>query len=127
MLSARRGHLLEQLAHECGNAIAVTTDVADPHDVDKLAKAALAKFNRIDVWINNAGVAAIGRFEDIPLRDHQRVLQTNLGGTINGSHVAMRHFRRRQSGTLINIASMLGRTPSPYYATYCATKYGVLG
>ncbi|MEG3190883.1 SDR family NAD(P)-dependent oxidoreductase [Lysobacter sp. D1-1-M9] len=127
VLSARRGHLLEQLAHECGNAIAVTTDVADPHDVDKLAKAALAKFNRIDVWINNAGVAAIGRFEDIPLRDHQRVLQTNLGGTINGSHVAMRHFRRRQSGTLINIASMLGRTPSPYYATYCATKYGVLG
>lgn len=127
VLAARRSQVLQDLAAECGNAIAVTTDVGNPDDVEKLAAAALAKFNRLDVWINNAGVAALGRFDEIPLRDHQRVLQTNLGGVINGSHVAMRHFRRMHHGTLVNIASMLGRTPSPYYASYCATKYGVLG
>jgi len=127
VLAARRGRVLRELADECGDAIAVITDVGDPNDVEKLAKAALARFNRIDVWINCAGVAALGRFDEIPLRDHQRVLQTNLGGVINGSHVAVRHFRRVHSGTLINIASMLGRTPSPYYASYCASKYGVLG
>ncbi|WP_149193152.1 SDR family NAD(P)-dependent oxidoreductase [Luteimonas suaedae] len=127
VLAARRGQALEALAEACGDAIAVVTEVGNPDDVEKLAKAAIAKFNRIDVWINNAGVAALGRFDDIPLRDHQRVLQTNLGGVVNGSHVALRHFRQLQSGTLINIASMLGRTPSPYYASYCASKYGVLG
>lgn len=127
VLAARRTAPLEQLAAECGNAIAVTTDVANPGDVEKLARAAIAKFNRFDVWINNAGVAALGPFERIPLEDHLRVLQTNLAGTLIGSHVAMRHFRERGSGTLVNIASMLGRTPSPYYASYCASKYGVIG
>ena len=127
VLAARRKHLIDDLAAECGDALAVGTDVGDPADVENLARAAIAKFNRIDVWINNAGVAAIGRFDEIPLEDHQQVLRTNLGGAINGSHVALRHFRQMQSGTLINIASLLGRTPAPYYASYCASKYGVMG
>ena len=127
VLAARRGHLLDALAAECGNAIAVHCDVGDPHDVEKLASAAIAKFNRFDVWINNAGVAALGPFERIPLDDHMRVLQTNLGGAIAGSYVALRHFRQAGDGTLVNIASMLGRTPAPYYASYCATKYGIVG
>lgn len=127
VLAARRGNLLDSLAKECGNAIAVNTDVGDPNAVQKLAAAAIAKFNRIDVWINNAGVAALGPFESIPLEDHMRVLQTNLGGAMAGSHAALKHFRQRGSGTLINIASMLGRTPAPYYASYCATKYGMIG
>ena len=127
VLAARRGYLLESLAAECGNAIAVSVDVGDPNAVEKLGRAAIAKFNRIDVWINNAGVAALGAFESIPLEDHMRVVQTNLGGAVAGSHVAMRHFRQHGDGTLINIASMLGRTPAPYYASYCATKYGIIG
>lgn len=127
VLAARRSEALKSLADECGNAIAVTTDVGDPHDVEKLARVAVAKFGHFDVWINNAGVAALGPFEDIPLEDHLRVVQTNLCGTVAGSHAALRHFRETGSGTLINIASMLGRTPAPYYASYCASKYGVIG
>ncbi|MFC4729700.1 SDR family NAD(P)-dependent oxidoreductase [Coralloluteibacterium thermophilus] len=128
VLAARRGHLLEEIARECGgDVLTMTVDVGEPADMEKLGRAALAKFPRIDVWINNAGVAALGPFDAIPLRDHQRVLQTTLGGVVNGSHVALRHFRRMQSGTLINVASMLGRTPAPYYASYCAAKYGVVG
>lgn len=128
VLAARRSHLIEELAAQCGgNAMAVTTDVANPNDVENLGRAALARFPRIDAWINNAGVGAIGRFDEIPLRDHQRVIATNLGGAINGSHVALRHFREMQSGTLVNVASMLGKTPAPYYASYCASKYGILG
>jgi short-subunit dehydrogenase len=127
VLAARRDEPLEQLAAECGNAVAVTTDVGNAGEVRKLAEVAIATFNRFDAWINNAGVAALGPFERVPLEDHLRVLQTNLGGTIAGSHVALKHFRERGSGTLINIASMLGRTPAPYYASYCASKYGVIG
>lgn len=127
VLAARRDEPLEQLAAECGNAVAVTTDVGNAGDVVKLGEVAIATFNRFDVWINNAGVGALGPFERVPLHDHLRVVQTNLGGTIAGSHVALKHFRARGSGTLINVASMLGRTPAPYYASYCASKYGVIG
>ncbi|GAB1595719.1 SDR family NAD(P)-dependent oxidoreductase [Lysobacter claricitrinus] len=127
VLAARRSNLLDQLAEECANAIAVTCDVGNPNAVEKLAAAAIAKFNRFDVWINNAGVAALGPFERVPLDDHMRVMQTNMGGAIAGSYVALRHFRQLGHGTLINVASMLGRTPAPYYASYCATKYGIVG
>ncbi|GAB2515511.1 SDR family NAD(P)-dependent oxidoreductase [Lysobacter humi (ex Lee et al. 2017)] len=127
VLAARRGQLLDALAEECGNAVAVHADVGDPTQVEKIAAVAVAKFGRFDVWINNAGVAAIGPFEKIPLEDHMRIVQTNLGGAMAGSHVALRQFRRQGSGTLVNIASMLGRTPAPYYASYCATKYGIIG
>lgn len=127
VLAARRDRVLEQLAEECGNAIAVHCDVGNPHDVEKLAAAAIARFNRFDVWINNAGVAAVGPFERIPLDDHLRVLQTNLGGTIAGSYVALRHFRQLGDGILVNVASMLGRTPAPYVASYCATEYAIVG
>ncbi|HEY4556323.1 MAG TPA: SDR family NAD(P)-dependent oxidoreductase, partial [Lysobacter sp.] len=127
VLAARRKDLLEQIADEYPNALAVHVDVADGNDVDKLAAAAIARFNRIDVWFNNAGVAALGVFEDIPREDHERVIRTNLIGAINGSHAAMRQFRRQRSGNLINMASILGQTPAPYYASYCASKYGIVG
>lgn len=127
VLVARRKALLEELTRDRGDAIAVHADVGNPEDLEKVATAALARFPRIDAWVNNAGVAALGRFVDIPLRDHLQVLRTNLGGAVNGSHVALRHFRRMGSGTLVNVASMLGRTPAPYYASYCASKYGIVG
>ena len=128
VLAARRGETLKSLAEQCGpHAIAVTTDVADPNDVENLREAALSRFPSIDAWINNAGVAAIGAFDSIPLRDHVRVIQTNLIGAINGSYVALEYFRSRGNGTLINVSSMLGNTPAPYYASYCASKYGIVG
>ena len=127
VLAARRTHALRQLAEDIGNAAVVTTDVGDPNDVENLAQAALSLTGRIDAWVNNAGVGAIGNFADIPLADHQRVIATNLGGVISGSHAALRAFRAQGSGTLVNVASMLGKTPAPYCASYVASKFGILG
>jgi len=79
------------------------------------------------VWINMAGVGALGRFEDVPLADHQRVVDVNLNGVINGSYYAMQRFKQQGSGTLINIASVAGRVPFPYYSSYVATKHAVIG
>lgn len=68
VLAARRTELLEEVAREVrnagGKALVVTTDVASPDDVERLMSATLARFGRVDVWINNAGVGATGRFED---------------------------------------------------------------
>lgn len=128
VLAARRSEELERTAAECGGqALPVPTDVADPEAVARLAEATIARFGHFDVWINNAAVGAFGRFEEIPLADHRRIIETNLLGAINGSHVAIRHFRERGSGTLINIASAAGKVPQAYFSSYCASKAGVLG
>ena len=127
VLVARRTDLIEALAKECGDAIAVTADVGNANEVERVANAALVQYGGFDAWINDAGVAALGYFDEIPLEDHHRVVQTNLLGVINGSHCALHQFRRQGHGTLVNIASVLGKVPAPYYASYVATKFGVVG
>ena len=131
VLAARRGELLEDLAQECeargGEAIACSTDVSKRADVESLAQAALAGYGRIDVWVNDAGVGALGRFERIPLEVHEQVIATNLLGTIYGSYCAYRQFLKQRGGVLINIASELGFGTVPYYSSYTAAKHGVLG
>jgi short-subunit dehydrogenase len=131
VLAARRGALLDELARACeglgAHAVAVPTDVSEPRDVEALAETALACFSRIDAWINNAGVGAVGRFERIPLADHAQVIATNLLGTVYGSYVAYRQFIAQGAGILINVASELGRHTVPYCSSYTAAKHGVVG
>lgn len=131
VLAARREILLDELVSQCeslgGKALAVPTDVSNSAEVKNLGEKALEKFGHIDVWINNAGAAAIGNFVEVPVSDHFQVIQTDLCGTIYGAHFAMQEFLKQGFGTLINVASMIARIPAPYYASYSAAKHGVLG
>ena len=131
VLAARRAAVLEEVAAEAravgGQALVVPTDVSDPAQVARLAQAAEQRFGRIDVWINDAGVGALGRFDEVPLVDHARIIDVNLKGVIYGSHEALRRFRRQGRGTLINLGSVVSRVPQPYYASYTATKHAILG
>jgi short-subunit dehydrogenase len=130
VLAARRTEVLREVAAATqaagGTPLVVTADVGKPEDVQRLADAAVQRFGRIDVWINNAGVGAIGRFEEIPVEDHARVIDVNVKGVIYGSHVAMRHFRQQGQGTLVNIGSVESEVPIAYQATYAASKAAVL-
>jgi short-subunit dehydrogenase len=131
VIAARRDDLLEGLAAECeaagGKALVVPTDVSVPDEVEELCNQALQRFGCIDVWVNNAGVGAIGRFDEVPLDVHLQLINTNLLGTICGSYFAIRHFRQQGAGILINIASVIGKVPAPYYSSYAASKHGVVG
>lgn len=131
VLAARRKGLLKELAEECEesgcNALVVETDVSDRADVERLAKKTVSEFGRIDVWVNDAGVSTFGRFEEVPVNEHEQVIRTNLLGTLYGSHAAMRTFREQGRGTLINIASYLGKGSAPYQSSYVASKHGVRG
>lgn len=128
VLAARRTELIEQLATEIGpNAIAVTTDVGREEDIARLFDAAMAAFGKIDVWINNAGVGAIGPYTEIPTSDLTRLVETNVLGTMYGSHYALRQFKQQGHGTLINLGSIVSRVPFPYYTAYGATKFAVAG
>ena len=131
VLAARRENLLEELVRQCksvgGDAIAVPTDVSQEQDMRRLAEAAISAAGHIDVWVNNAGAGALGRFEEVPLEEHVQVINTDLMGTLYGSYFAMKHFRQQGAGTLINMASVIGKVPSPYFASYAAAKHGVVG
>jgi len=131
VLAARRKNLLKDVADECkrrgSKALVVETDVSNREDVEALAEAAIGKFDRIDIWVNNAGVATIGRFDEIPMDEHEQVIETNLLGTMYGTQAALRQFREQGSGTLINIGSYLSKGSSPYHASYVASKHAVRG
>ncbi len=109
VLAARRVTVLEEVADEVRSRGGVPwwwrPSAGKPEDIRRLAAAAVARFGAVDVWINNAGVVAIGRFEDIPVEDHARLVQTNVMGVIYGSHAAMRLFRAQGHGTLVNVGS----------------------
>jgi short-subunit dehydrogenase len=132
VLAARRAEALEDVArtirHNGGQALVVPTDVSQASQMEALAEAAIRRFGRIDLWFNNAGVASIGRFEEIPVADHARVVAVNLNGVIHGSHAALRRFRTQGGqGTLVNMASVEGRIPLAYHASYAATKHAIIG
>jgi short-subunit dehydrogenase len=129
VVASRNTPAREELARQVGadKVLVVTTDVGSGADMQRLVDAAIQRFGHIDVWINNAGVGALGRFEEIPIEDQLRLVNVNLEGVILGSHHALNHFKQRGQGTLINIGSVEGRVPLPYQATYVATKHAVVG
>jgi len=131
VLAARRAELLAELGRQCEEfgvqTLVVPTDVGDSKQVEQLCLSALGRFGRLDIWINNAGVGALGRFEAVPLDDHVKVIETDLLGTLYGSYFAYRQFLKQGDGVLINMASELGRHTAPYYASYTAAKHGVVG
>lgn len=132
VLAARRKQVLEDVVAQCmrlgARAIAVPTDVTDAHSVTALAETAANRFNgRIDVWINNAGVGAVGRFTETPVAAHEQVIRTNLLGPIHGAWAALPFFLRQGSGVLINNISFGAWVPAPYAAAYSASKFGLRG
>jgi short-subunit dehydrogenase len=131
VLAARELAALQAVADECvaegARAAAVETDTRDGGAVRRLAERAVEEFGRIDVWVNNAGVAAFGRFADTPLEAHDQVIRTNLLGYVHGAHAALNLFLRQEAGILINVVSLAGWAPTPLAASYTASKFGNRG
>lgn len=131
VLAARSAASLDEVAAECeargGQALAVPTDVTDDDAVQELARRALERFGRIDVWVNDAGVMAYGHFTQIPADVWRHVVETNLLGQMSGARAALPQFQAQGSGVLICVASLYSKMTSPYVSPYVASKFGVLG
>lgn len=108
-------------------AIGVSADVSVAEEIKRVASEALKINNRIDIWVNNAGVMASGKFEEIPMDIHEQVIKTNLMGYLHGAYEAIAIFKKQNQGILINNISIGGFMPAPYSAVYSATKYGIRG
>jgi short-subunit dehydrogenase len=130
VLAARRTELLEEVAREIrangGTALVVTTDASKADEVQKLADAAITRFGRIDVWMNVAGIGAIGKFWEIPAEDYSRLIDINVKGVLYGSRTAIGQFIKQGGGTLVNVGSIDSEVPLAYQSTYSASKAAVL-
>ena len=100
-------------------------DVADYESVKCAFEQAAKSMGGVDVIINNAGTAHYGYFADTMPSDWQRLVDINLIGTFNLSHVAINHMLSRGSGCIINISSIWGSVGASCEAVYSATKGGV--
>ncbi len=131
VLAARGKEGLDEVVQLCRdlevNAVGVSTDVSKEEDVKNLVKKALEYNGRIDYWINNAGVMASGKFEDIPMETQEQVIKTNLFGFMYGAYNVLPIFKKQQEGVLINNISIGAFMPAPYSAAYSASKRGIAG
>ncbi len=117
----------EEIARGGGRAAVFECDVSDEDQVELLAKEAEAALGPVDVWVNDAGVYAMGRFEDTPPEVFRKVLETDFMGIVHGTRAALRRFEGRGRGTIVNVASIDGRIAAPYTAAYAASKHAVVG
>lgn len=108
-----------------GTAIALACDVADAGQVQAAIDAVVARFGRLDVLINNAGVIEpIARIDSIAPQDWARTLQINLNGVFHGMRAALPVMKAQGSGTIITISSGAAHRPLEGWAAYCASKAG---
>ena len=131
VVCARREAPLERVAEQCrsvgAEALAIPADVREEPSMRALAHHALDRFGRVDVWVNNAGVGALGGFEALPPDVFRSVVETDFFGCVHGARAVLPHFTSRGHGVLINVASMLGKMAMPYYTAYAAAKFAVVG
>ncbi|MCC9136949.1 SDR family oxidoreductase [Pontibacter silvestris] len=131
VLAARRDDALAEVVTECealgAKAVFVKTDVTDSNAVQHLAQAAHELAGRIDVWINNAGIGAVGEFTQTPMEAHEQVIKTNLLGHMHGAYAVLPYFKEQGYGILINTISVGAWVPQPYTVAYAASKFGLRG
>jgi short-subunit dehydrogenase len=112
VLAARRKDQLERIASECGSsALAVVTDVTRRIEIERLRDAALERFGRVDVWINNAGRGIGIGVMDFTEVDLDAMLAVNFKSAWYAMKAIIPHFQARGQGHLVNISSVLGRVP----------------
>ena len=129
VLGARRLDRIDALAAELtasGHpALAVQTDVTDRAQVQRLVDAAIARFGRIDVMINNAGLMPHSPLERLKVDDWDRMIDVNLKGVLYGIAAALPPMQAQKSGHIINVSSVAGHKVRPGGAVYSATKHAV--
>lgn len=120
---------LEKCAAEIGtpeSVLAVVTDVSRKDQVDALVASAVARFGRVDIMVNNAGIAPVQDFLDVSEADYDRVLAVNLKGAFMGTQAAARQMiAQGQGGVIINMSSINSGLANPRVATYAISKGGM--
>jgi short-subunit dehydrogenase len=125
VLVARRREALEEVAGRCqGKAQVVVADVSERANVRRVVEEALARWGRIDVWINNAGQGITRLPSELTDEDVDEMMRLNVKTALYGMQEILPHFKERDAGQVINISSLLGRIPfATFRSAYSGTKH----
>ena len=110
-----------------GALLALPLDVTDEAQAAAAVQAALARFGRIDVLVNNAGYGLLGAVEEATADEVRRLYDTNVFGLLNVTRAVLPAMRARRSGHVVNISSLGGYRSGPGFGVYCSTKFAVEG
>jgi NADP-dependent 3-hydroxy acid dehydrogenase YdfG len=125
-IGARRTDRLEALAAELGANVAWHgLDVTDTASFAAFADAAEARFGRVDVLVNNAGVMPLSPLAARKQEEWTRMIDVNIHGVLNGIAAVLPRFVEQGAGHVVNVASIAAHFVLPSAAVYCATKYAV--
>jgi 3-oxoacyl-[acyl-carrier protein] reductase len=128
--AAREDHArgtVEEIVAKGQRAEAASVDVTDTASVDRAAAGALERHGRIDVLVNNAGIAKDQLMLRMKREDWDAVLETNLTAAFTCVQAVLRHMVRQRSGRIINITSVVGQAGNAGQANYAASKAGLIG
>ena len=109
------------------NVLCLAVDVTKVEMIHAAVDRAIAEFGAIDVIVNNAGYALIGAFEACEMADIRAQFETNVFGLMEVTRAVLPHFRQRQQGVIVNVASVGGRVAFPIYSPYHGTKWAIDG
>ena len=125
--TARNAQKVTEALGSHDDLLAVALDVTDPASVQTAVDAAVERFGRIDVLINNAGNFYAGFFEEISADDFRAQVETNLFGPLNVTRAVLPVMRAQRSGLVVAISSTAGLVGQEFCTAYAASKFGVEG
>jgi len=125
--SGAADEVVQAITEQGGDAIALQADVSQADQVDAMIKAAMDKFGRIDVLVNNAGITRDTLLLRMKPEDWQAVIDLNLTGVFLCTRAVSKIMLKQRSGRIINISSVAGLMGNPGQANYSAAKAGVIG
>lgn len=128
--TARRKDRLDALAASTANVHSIECDVADADSVRSMVAEVMTRFGRIDILVNNAGIGLTGYATQITLDEWKQMVDVNVMGVLNCSHIALSHLVAAAKGPrgvadIVNISSVAGRKALPGSSVYAATKFAV--
>lgn len=110
-----------------GQALAISTDVADAEAVEKAAEAVENEFGPIDLWINDAMTSVFAEFVDIEPEEYERVTDVCYHGTVHGTRAALKRMLPRDRGSIVLVGSALAYRGIPLQSAYCGAKHAIQG
>jgi NAD(P)-dependent dehydrogenase (short-subunit alcohol dehydrogenase family) len=125
--TARNPGIVTAALAEDDDVLAVKLDVTDPADAEAAVKAAVDRFGRIDVLVNNAGNFNAGFFEELSPEEFRAQIETTLFGPVNVTRAVLPVMRDQRSGLLVTISSTAGIVGQEFCTAYAAAKFGVEG
>jgi short-subunit dehydrogenase len=114
---ARVGHAERTLALAC--------DVRNREEIDRVVGLTLHHFQRIDVWINNAGHGILDSVANVDMSAVRETFETNFFGALEAMQAVIPVMKQQGSGAIINISSVAGHIPIPFHAVYSSTKFAM--